>query len=133
VRNLLIILASLIILVDLSACKKYNNDSLESTWQWKRSTGGIAGITEYPTAGKAVTLQFYKDLTYAVSINGKVSSTGKYRLSTNGNFPVIYFDNIVTADRLFISAKAIISKMENGEMVLYDDGYSDGFAHYFIK
>jgi len=107
------LLSLLIMLAVLqSGCKKSSqiqtesetlpiSNSLEGSWIWTRTDGGIAAhIHETPaSAGRTVKLVLRSDNTYTIYTNGNLSSQGTYSINSHNcihegvNKPLIDFSN----------------------------------------
>jgi len=120
----------------LVSCKKDQDkvaasNSLTAIWKWSYSTGGFAAHTIYPSPARMVILSFYSDSSYTVHVNTQLTQHGVYSTYFARNYRVIHFDKLIAVDKLYLEFDQLVSKIENGKLVLYDYQVSDGYGHYF--
>jgi hypothetical protein len=127
------LLVSFFVLTNIAGCKKSGPNSLEGTWRWTGSSGGLITHSVSPSPNAIVTLRLFGDMTYKLFLNGQIKTTGKYRFTSNGNFQVIQFDTRLNTDMLSLEIEEMIEKIENGKLQVYDNNFGDGFTHYFTK
>ena len=103
---------------------------MTDTWNWVKSTGGIAGTTTTPAStGNNIVLRINDDLTYSYTINGTVTSSGTYiRESKNcihdgRTKMLIDFSN---------DQDLLVEQYDNGELSLSDEA-ADGFISVYKR
>ena len=116
----------------LSSCKKEAivlQDQLYGKWDWEKSTGGIAGVTNLPAPGELRTLEFFTSGKYEMRKNDSLESEGIFHIekmasqfSTDQEYAVVYQKGPMPQ----------IIRIKGNDLVLLDNA-ADGFANFYIR
>jgi hypothetical protein len=127
------LLALIILLTGLSACKTQNNAPVENPlvgkWEWVRSKGGLAGTTVSSSPADQKQVIFTREGDHELIENGKskmkveyVIRNGKSMLSMS-HVPMVYF----RSNKIYQSFR-----VESDTLFLTDEIY-DGFSHVYLR
>ncbi|WP_111708448.1 hypothetical protein [Lutibacter citreus] len=125
------IILSILVLSVFFSCSNDDeslNDNLVGNWNWKSSSGGIAGITETPeTTGNTINLEITKDSIFNY-LNGTLSGKTAYTIETKESLLFNEMSDMIIRENGF---RQIIN-ISKDQLILVGDCY-DCFSSEYVK
>ncbi|MBE9583710.1 hypothetical protein IM792_04560 [Mucilaginibacter sp. JRF] len=132
---------AVLIAVSLFACKatQVSKDekpidikSLSGQWDWKKTTGGIAGITITPETARYILHIEFKNSEMLYYKNGEVTQHFHYDITRDKTIYSTDSLYIIKPDTTTNAMPLVITKAVNDTLVLADNVH-DGFTTTYIK
>lgn len=118
----------------LASCQKDNglkNSSILGSWEWLKSSGGIAGVVYTPeTQGYSQLIEFNANDIYKLYRNGQLQNEAHYTLLQDTS---ILSNTMVDMVQYEDGSRQSFSSSSNDDTLFLREDVFDGFDHIYIR
>ena len=130
--KLYLILTALVILVSCQKrkCGFDETHYLQGNWEWVKTYGGLAGITETPAStGNTMLLELASGGNFTITKNSVITEQGNYNTDTQ----FCYHRNYTRSALKLGNAMLLTIERNDADTLILAEEYADGLTHIYTR